>query len=169
MRRLRRKCRAAMHCGSMIIFKETQSIAFLQVTIIIFDYMIILDFIFYYLVIYFKNRPQTISWSTPEDRAGYALALITTSWLMAFLFFTLVYILKASNFNSAYMYGFVPIALFLMWLYQYVYVTKSRYLKFTSPKFRGTELSDNLGIIIAWLILLGSFALPFIISISNMK
>jgi hypothetical protein len=131
--------------------------------------MIILDFIFYYLALYFTKRPQTDSWSTPEDRAGYALALITTSWLMAFLFFTLVYILKATNFNSAYIYGFVPIALLLMWLYQYVYVTKSRYLKLTSAKFRITELSDSLGIAIAWLILLGSFALPFIILISSMK
>ncbi len=130
--------------------------------------MIILDFIFYYLALYFIKRPQTISWSTPQDRAGYALALITTSWLMALLFFVQLYIVKVSKMNSSYLYVFIPIALSLMWLFKYIYVTKSRYLKIASAK-SGINTSANQSIVIAWLILLGSFALPFIILISDMK
>jgi hypothetical protein len=131
--------------------------------------MIILDFIFYYLALYFTKRPQTLSWSTPVERAGYALALITTSWLIAIVILIQLYIIKDSKITSSFMYFFVPIALFLMWIYQYTYVTKSRYSRLTSAKSTITGLSDNLGITLAWLILLGSFALPFIILISNMK
>lgn len=59
--------------------------------------MIIVDFLFYYLALYFTQNKQTLNWSTPEQRDVYALALISISWMIALLFFVLVYVLKTKT------------------------------------------------------------------------
>jgi hypothetical protein len=122
--------------------------------------MILLDFLFYYLSLYFTKRTQSVTWSTPKQRAAYALGLISTSWLMSI--HVTLYVLNIINYNISYIY--VIASLLLIWLYNYVYITKERYEGIDPP-----SINDGLGIGIAWFILLFSFSLPFAILILNMK
>ena len=129
--------------------------------------MILLDFIFYYLALYFTKRPQTLFWSTPTQRASYCLGLISTSWLMAILFFTLIHIVRNKNFDSNYLILLVPIAIILIWGFGYIYDTKGRYNSISNNKI--IKVNENLGIAIAWIVLFTSFASPFIILLLDMK
>ena len=131
--------------------------------------MIILDFLFYYLALYFSNRPKTLSWSNPVQRASCCLGLMSTSWVIAILFFILIHVVKNYNFNSNYMILLVPIALILIWFYGYVYDTKGRYYSVSNSNSQILKINENLGMSIAWLVLLISFASPFIILLLDMK
>ena len=131
--------------------------------------MIILDFTFYYLTLYFTRKGSSLTASTPSQRAAYALGLITTSWIIAIIFFTLVYVLKTKNFDGSYLFILLPIAMGLIWLYQYIYIKKSRYYLLKSSGNFLFNIDENWGIFIAWVILFISFAMPFIVLISNMK
>ncbi len=129
----------------------------------------IIDFIYYYLATFFTNRKDSLIWSTPESRAVYALSLIITSWIMAAFFFFLIYILKIPKFNSDWILILIPVALFFMWFFKRVYINNQRYnlLKLSSNGL--FRMDESLGIFLAWLILSSSFAMPFIILVSNMK
>lgn len=129
--------------------------------------MILLDFLFYYLALYFTKRPQTLSWSNPVQRASYCLGLISTSWLMAILFFTLIHIVRNKKFDSNYMILLVPVAIILIWGFGYIYDTKGRYNSISNNQI--LKLNENLGIAIAWIVLLISFASPFIILLLDIK
>lgn len=131
--------------------------------------MIILDFLLYYFALYFSNRPKTLSWSNPVQRASYCLGLMSTSWVIAILFFILIHVVKNYNFNSNYMILLVPIALILIWFYGYVYDTKGRYYSVSNSNSQILKINENLGMSIAWLVLLISFASPFIILLLDMK
>jgi len=128
--------------------------------------MRIFDFLFYYLALYFDRNPKTISWSTPAQRAGYALGLIVTSWTLAVQFFCFIYIIKNSNYSVSFWQ--VLIAIGLVYLFQYIYINKSRYMYIKSSSFESFKVADNTGIILAWVTLIASFALPFIILIASM-
>jgi len=132
--------------------------------------MILLDFIIYYLTLYFTNRPKTVSWTSPVERAIYALSLITTSWILAIQFFIIIHF--GIDIESRALWIYVLIALGLMWLYKYIYITKSRLKLISSLPVRlkkNLKLNDIQCVVLSWLILLISFALPFVVLISNMK
>jgi hypothetical protein len=131
--------------------------------------MFIFDFLFYYLALYFTKRKQTLVWSTPESRTAYALGLTTTCWILALIFFILVYILKTKDFNGIYIYSLIPVSLSLIWLFGYIYTTKGRYKLLKTSDAAFLKISEISGIVTAWFILFFSFALPFIILISDMK
>jgi len=131
--------------------------------------MIILDFLFYYLALYFFSRPKTLFWSNPVQRASYCLGLMSTSWVIAILFFTLIHVVRKFNFNSNYMILLVPTALILIWFYGYVYDTKGRYYSVSNSNSQILKINQNLGMSIAWLVLLISFASPFIILLLDTK
>jgi len=131
--------------------------------------MILFDFLFYYLALYFTKRPKTLSWSNPVQRASYCLGLVSTSWLITILFFTLIHVIRDKNFNSNYMTLLVPIALLLMWCFGYIYDTKGRYYSISNSNSQILKVNGNLGMLIAWLVLLISFASPFLILLLNMK
>ncbi len=84
--------------------------------------MKLLDFLMYYLTLYFVKRPQALSWSSPEQRGIYALTLITTSWALALEFCFVVLFFKSINADYIYLNLFVAFGLNLV--YNYIYVTK---------------------------------------------
>jgi len=128
--------------------------------------MKLLDFLMYYLTLYFVKRPQALSWSSPEQRAIYGLSLITTSWLMAleFCFFMLFF----RNINSDYLLLNVIVALGLMRIYNYIYMDRKRLDLLRASGFNFFNLSDNICIIIACVVLLVSFGLPCAVLVLNM-
>jgi len=132
-------------------------------------FMILVDFIFYYLALYFTKRPQTIARSTPVERASYCLGLITTSWLLAAMFFIKIYVVKSTNLSQGYWMLLIAITIFLIWLYGYIYDSKGRYSFLLNSRKKIFNINAILGMSIAWVILLLSFSCPYIILINSMK
>jgi hypothetical protein len=128
--------------------------------------MRLLDFLMYYLTLYFVKRPQALSWSSPEQRAIYGLSLITTSWLMALEFCFVVLFFR--DINSYYIMLNVLVALGLMWIYNYIYLTRKRLDLLRSSGFNFFNLNDNICISIACVVLLVSFGLPCAVLVLNM-
>lgn len=129
--------------------------------------MIVIDFLYYYFFLYFSNQRQNLS--SPQGRTAYALGLMSTSWVMSALFFTLVYILKTKHFNGAYIFILVPVALVFIWLYNNIYVTNGRNRLIESYHKKLFAMNEGIGMLICCLALLFSFALPFMILLSDMK
>lgn len=61
----------------------------------------------------------------------------------------------------------VPVAIILIWGFGYIYDTKGRYNSISNNQI--LKLNENLGIAIAWIVLLISFASPFIILLLDIK
>jgi hypothetical protein len=129
--------------------------------------MFFIDFLYFHFVAYFTSRPQTHNFSSAKARTAYVMALITISWLLSILFFTLVYLLNTRKFNPKYIFILLPICLALISFYKNLYITKGRYeLLKSSNKF---SIDAGIGMIVSWLVLFVSFSLPYIILISKMK
>jgi len=128
--------------------------------------MPLLDFFMYYLTLYYIKRPQTVSWSSPEQRAIYAVSLITTSWLLSLEFCLFIYVFKPIN--PDYLFFDVLAAFGLMWIYEYIYVKEKRLEVLRSSGFKFFNLNDNLCISMAWIGLIVSFALPFAVLVLSM-
>jgi hypothetical protein len=128
--------------------------------------MKLLDFLMYYLTLYFVKRPQALSWSSPEQRAIYGLTLITTSWVLALEFCFVVLFFR--SINSDYIFLNLFVAFGLNWIYNYIYVTKKRLDLLKSSGFNFINLNDDICILIAWVVLLVSFGLPCAVLVLNM-
>ena len=128
--------------------------------------MKVLDFFMYYLSLYYIKRPEAVSWSSPEQRAIYALSLITTSWLLALEFFVFVYFFKPVN--SEYLLLNILIVFGLLRIYNYIYVTRRRLDKLRSSRFNFFNLNENICMLIAFIGLIISFILPCAILVLNM-
>ena len=128
--------------------------------------MFLLDFLFYYITLYFIKRPQALSWSTPEQRAIYALSLITTCWLLGLEFFIVINFLQPINSNYLFINVFFTFG--LMSLYKYIYVTNGRLEFLRSTGYSFLNLNENLCIVIAWMVMLLSAFFPCAVLISHM-
>jgi hypothetical protein len=43
--------------------------------------MIFLDFLIFYLTVWFEEHKEKLSWSTPIERAIYVVGIVTILWL----------------------------------------------------------------------------------------
>jgi hypothetical protein len=130
--------------------------------------MILLDFIYYYLNLFFTARKETLGWTTPGKRSAYSLALITLSWIMSISFFLLINVFDNKSIGGTYLYVLIPVGLGLIALYEYIYITKERIKLIEESEIKLFHLNPYVGISIAWIILFLSFMSPFAILILNL-
>ena len=111
--------------------------------------MIILDFLFYYLVLFTKNIDRrTIKTVSYPEHVSYLLGILLLIWLMTingviefFLFNTLISKVPGPI--------FIILALLFMALLRYIYIKKRRFnriMEKSEPRFK---VSDKTGIIIS--------------------
>lgn len=124
--------------------------------------LIVLDFLFYYLTLWFEEHKDKLKWSTPLERAVYAVGLVTMSWL-----YTLSQILNYTNVISVkiFLWHYIIAALIIMQVYKYVYIKQKRYQLLLSRDRRPGSVNTRTGIIISIIIVLLSLILPFILII----
>lgn len=107
--------------------------------------MIIIDFLVYHLTYWFEKNKKKLIWSTPLERAIYAVVLA-----MAGIFVILEIILeetiwKENNFKTS-TYTVVIVGLGLIQLLKFIYTKRGRYEKVAS---KGFNLNKNTGVVIS--------------------
>jgi hypothetical protein len=131
--------------------------------------MKLLDFLFYYFTAYFTKRKETLTWSTPEQRSAYAIGLMIMSWFIALMFMVEIDVFHNRNFKGEYIYISIPVGILSIWIIKLVFIKNGRYGKLMANKKRSTERNENWYILMSWVLLLVSFALPTIILFLNMN
>jgi len=125
--------------------------------------MIILDFLIFYLTGYFSDHKDQLKWSTPIERAIYALGLVTMLWVISILEIVYIFILKDFHKFHAPLIPGVIIGLLSMALYKFMYVNKGRYQHIKSSKHKLLSNNNNSGKVISIIFVLFSFVLPYAI------
>ncbi|PTQ99662.1 hypothetical protein C8P68_102490 [Mucilaginibacter yixingensis] len=116
-----------------------------------------LDFLYYHITYWFEQHPEKLTWSTPQQRAAYALGLVILCWgwvLDSYL--VSKHVLEANVSRIT----FLAVGLAIMYLLQYIYIDKGRYAALASGG--GFKISKNTGVVVTFVFLFLSFLLPFI-------
>lgn len=107
--------------------------------------MKIIDFFYYYLVMWFKKRGKVID---PIARPAYALGICSILWMI-----TIDGVIEFSLYHTTDLkmpkFVFFIVGLAIIYLLQYIYVKRKRYyliLERNNPKF---NVSDKSGMIIS--------------------
>lgn len=119
------------------------------------------DRLFYYMTYWFEKNKEKLRWSTPAQRTSYALGLMTLGLSYS--------VNKALEYNKITLfpakYGIIIALIFglgAMQLYEYIYITKSRYEDISLAIYGKTNISDDTGAIIAMMITVLGMGSPFI-------
>ncbi len=127
--------------------------------------MIILDFLYYFLSHWFEIHRERLKWSTPVQRASYAIGIGTLGFLYSVL---LIVQLTIDKYRSLHVPTWILVLLILgiIQLYDYVYITKDRYGYITSEKFsKFNNIDKTRGTIISISFILLMIALPITIAV----
>lgn len=115
-------------------------------------FMIIIDFLVYYLTYWFekdKNKKKLV-WSTPLERAIYAVVLAITGLFVVLEGFLEDSIWKQTSFKTpALIVGIGALGIFQ--LLRFIYSKKGRYEKIASKRF---NLNKNAGVIVSMVFVL---------------
>lgn len=126
--------------------------------------MRIIDFLFYYLVKWFELRQQKFKRIDPVEKTTYGLGISVLLWLMCFDMVIEYYVFK--SFKSIIPnYVFVIVALFFMWLFKYIYITKGRFKRVLEINKNGFGISEKTGITISIIFILISLFIPMAIAV----
>jgi hypothetical protein len=125
--------------------------------------MMLFDFLFYYLTMYFEEHPEKLSWSSPLERVCYIVGLVSILWLRA-CWQLITYIQNNSHLPEIPLIHVILVGLIIMQLYKYIYYKKGRYqsLLLNNDKF---NLNDSLGKTISITFVFFSFTLPLLVPI----
>jgi hypothetical protein len=126
--------------------------------------MRILDFLFYYFTLWFTQNKQKLVWSTPLERAAYAITIFTIFWIITIWEISVFTLPQFKNFNIT----AIPLAIAgfcVLFLYRYIYINRNRYELITSPNYRKFKISDKNGILIAIIFGLTSAVIPFVLAV----
>jgi hypothetical protein len=100
----------------------------------------------------------------PNERVTYVMGIITIVWII--FFDKIIEFYFFGSFKSRIPnFVFVIAALFLMWLYKYVYITKKRYEKYLKSNNHKFTISEKEGISISIVFVFLSFIVPMIVII----
>jgi len=124
--------------------------------------MIILDFLFYYLTIWFEQNKNNLKWSTPIERTVYAVSLITGLWIISVYELFEICIEKSFTLKHVPLIPGVIIILCIMQVYKYIYITKNRYSLVTTLIFEGSNGVKSRKIF-AIIFVLFSFIFPYLL------
>lgn len=107
--------------------------------------MITIDFLVYYLTYWFEKNKKKLVWSTPLQRAIYAI-MLSSAGLFAFIETSLEEtVWKQSGFKVS-IYVYVLAAVGLDFLLEYIYIKRGRYEKVAA---KGFNINTRTGVIIA--------------------
>jgi hypothetical protein len=124
--------------------------------------MIILDFLFYYLTLWFEEHKDKLKWSTPLERSIYVMGLVTCLWLFSIWELIEIFILKPVILRHLPEIPFVILSLAIMQLYKYIYFTKKRYELISSSKYNFGG-NKKVGKVLSIIFVFFSFTLPYIL------
>jgi hypothetical protein len=120
----------------------------------------------YYLALHFEDNKDRLKWSSPLERAIYAIGIISVLWIFSIWEIVELITTKSIPFQSINPTLFtvitIAIGLGIMQFYSYIYITKNRYMKISNSEFR-SSINIRRGKILALGIGMFSFALPFAI------
>jgi hypothetical protein len=126
--------------------------------------MKIIDFIFYYLIKWFEKRQQKFKRIDPIEKTCYGLGISVLLWLMCFDMVVEYFVLK--SFKSIIPnYVFVIVAIFFMWLFKYIYITKGRYKSVLETNEDGFNVSEKTGITISIIFVFLSLFIPMALAV----
>jgi hypothetical protein len=125
--------------------------------------MRILDFLFYYFTLWFTQNKQKLTWSTPLERAAYAVTIFTIFWIATIWEISLFALPQFKNYNVTAIPLFIA-GICVLLLYQYIYINRNRYELITSPNYRKFKISDKNGILIVITFGLMSAIIPFVLA-----
>lgn len=109
--------------------------------------MIILDFLIYYLTLWFDRKKDSLSWSTPTQTACYAVGLMTMGLLYSINEWVEYDGAKSLQFHFPKLL-YLVMALAVMKLYDYIYTTKNRYQLIAKTVPLRFNISDETGTMI---------------------
>lgn len=123
----------------------------------------ILDFIYYYLTLWFSTSKKKNRIRTPVERAAYTLGLVSMMWVM--------FICKAIEYfaTNSFKKPFIPVLVYivigygLMELYKYIYIKNGRYNSIVNNErpFSQYNISTRKGVTISIAICALSLVIPF--------
>ena len=124
--------------------------------------MKVLDFLFYYLTLWFEEHKQNLKWSTPLERAIYVLGIITICWIISFNEIIQMFFFK-ETIKSISTILIIVIGLGIMELYKYIYITKKRYELIVLPLHQYSYGKNKIGKISSIFFVFFSMMLPYFI------
>lgn len=132
--------------------------------------MIIFDFLIYYLTYWFEQNRDKLKWSTPLQRASYAIGLASTCVLLGLTELYQFVILKEEFAKGLTKFFFVFFGLGGMQLLDFIYNSKGRYSFITSQNFKKFDnINRNFGITISIVFLFISVLIPLLVFMTFVK
>ena len=126
--------------------------------------MVIFDFLYYYLMLWFNKRRKHFKKLIPYERVSYGMGIIVILWILCvdhiieyFVFDKLVSIIPK--------FIFVIVALALIWLFDYIYVKRKRYEYIVLPRYHKSNISEKIGIRISISTVILSLLIPMAVAI----
>jgi hypothetical protein len=107
--------------------------------------MIIIDFLVFYLTYWFEKNKKKLVWSTPLQRAIYAVTLAFAGLLVLIDTLLESTFWKDSGFKIS-KYIYILVAVGLGFLLDYVYIKRDRYVKVAA---KGFKINTKVGVIIS--------------------
>ena len=131
--------------------------------------MRLIDFLFYYLTLWFNKNKQQLAWSSPQERAAYAIAVLVLFWALTVWQIIEKLFLK----NEYYKIQKIPLlvaGVCALFVFQYIYITKNRYDLIVSSRYRQFKTNETKGVRIVIMFGLISAILPFALAaLFNLK
>ena len=121
--------------------------------------MIFLDFLIFYLTVWFEEHKEKLSWSTPIERAIYVVGIVTILWLF-FLEEIICFFILKTTLTIAPLILVIILGLAIMQGYSYIYIKKNRYELINSS--RRFTFSKDAGKIFSIIFVLFSFIVPYL-------
>ena len=123
--------------------------------------MFILDFLIYYLTLWFTERQEKLRWSTPLERAIYAVGIASILWIFVLEELICFFVLKTSL-KIAPIIVVIVIGLIIMQAYSYIYIKRKRYKLINNSASERFKTGDKTGKVLSITFILLSFIIPYL-------
>ena len=129
--------------------------------------MAALDFLYYYLTLWFSTSQTKNRIRTPEERTAYVLGIISMLWVMFIC--TAIEYFETKSFQKPFIpvFVYVLIGIGLTQLYQQIYIKKGRLnlIRNKDNPFSQYNLSNRKGVVISIVFCVASFLIPVILRV----
>jgi len=126
--------------------------------------MLIFDFLYYYLMLWFNKRQKHFKTMIPYERVSYGLGIMMLLWILCIDHIVEFFVFD--NFKSIIpIYIYILIAITLMWVFDYIYIKRRRYQRIVIPKYQKRNLPDKTGIIISISVVILSLLIPMALAV----
>jgi len=116
------------------------------------------DFLIYFTALYYTKNANLLSWSTAVERACYVVSIVSGFWLMTI--WVIVNIVR-KQFVDLQTVPIIIATIAMLFLFQYIYVTRGRYDVIASKDYKEFKMPYNRAVIVTFTIYILSLLLPF--------